>query len=248
MIFSAIVLSLALVAGPGAEPGEAPLTLSGFSVRVADDLAADAELHEEVLDTLRADLDAVSGVLAAPALALLRERVAVWVERQGAVVPGGMSGRGMVFHPSAIWLRANGLDPARAGGVEIVNARDYLDWRDHQPSMVLHELAHAYHHLIGIDHPDIIEAYESARDAGLYDAVAYVLDPGGEGRRAYAMQNATEYFAELTEAYFGRNDYEPFDRAGLLGHDERGYRVIERLWNLDAEALARLVTPDAEDD
>lgn len=247
MILAATILTACLAVAQ-TEPAPPGPTHAGFRIRVADELATETELRDRVLETLRADLDTVSAVLPEPALGLLRERVTVWVERQGAVVPGGMSGRGMVFHPSAIWLKANGLDPARAGGIEIVNARDYLDWRDHQPSMVLHELAHAYHHLIGIDHPDIIGAFESARDAGLYDAVAYALDPGGEGRRAYAMQNPTEYFAELSEAYFGRNDYEPFDRAGLLGFDERGYRVIETLWNLDAEALAKLVSPVAEGD
>ena len=44
------------------------------------------------------------------------------------------------------------------------------------------------------------------------------------------MNSPTEYFAELTEAYFGRNDYEPFDRSGLRAFDPLGYAVIESVW------------------
>lgn len=220
------------------------LTLGGFRVQVMGELVREPTLCAPVLEALRSDLAEIGRVVPEPAMAMLRDRVTIWVELQGAVVPGGMSGRGMVFHPSADWLRENGLDPERAGGVEIVRAQDFLDWRDAQPMMVLHELAHAYHHLIGIDHEQIVAAYEAAKVSGEYDSVGYVLAPEGEGRPAYAMRNATEYFSELSEAYFGRNDYEPFDWAGLRAFDPGGFAVVESVWSMDRESLAMLVDRD----
>jgi len=208
--------------------------VSGFEARVSADLLDEPGLCRRVLDTLRSDLTTIERALPDPAFSALRDRVVIWIEKQGATVPGGMSGRGMVYHPSAIWLKANGLDPRRAGGIEIVRARDYLDWRDEQPMMVLHELAHAQHHMIGIDHAGIAAAYENAKASGRYQRVRYVLAGEGERREAYAMVSATEYFSELTEAYFGRNDFEPFDRGGLRAFDPAGFAVIESVWSREA--------------
>lgn len=47
--------------------------------------------------------------------------------------------------------------------------------------------------------------------------------------------NEKEYFAELTEAYFGKNDFYPFTRAELKTHDPKGYRMIEAVWKISSE-------------
>jgi len=106
--------------------------------------------------------------------------------------------------------------------------------------MVLHELAHAYHFLVlGESHPQITAAYRHAVERGLYESVDYA---GGGKRRAYALVNEKEYFAELSEAYFGRNDYYPFTRAELQQYDPVGYALVQRLWgsaaNREAVALS----------
>ncbi len=218
----------------------------GFDVRVSPDLFGEPAVCARVLSTLRADLGHLDATIPADVFDLLRERTVFWVESQGAKVEGGMSGRGMVFHPSAFWLRANGLDPARAGGIEIVRAADFLAWRDTQPLMVLHELAHAYHHLIGVDEPGVLTAFTGASEAGLYDAVRRAGRPGDDRVSAYAMTNSREYFAELSEAYFGRNDFEPFDRAGLRTFDPAGHAAVERLWLLDRAAIETLMDRSAD--
>jgi hypothetical protein len=202
----------------------------GFEVHVEAEMFGDPALCVAVLGALRSDLETIEGAVPASAFALLRERVPIWIEARGARVPGGMSGRGMVFHPSGIWLKANGLDPARAGGIEIVRAEDYLDWRGHQPMMVLHELAHALHHLVGADHPAIESAFDAAVGSGAYETVGYVNDAPGGVRRAYALTNSREYFAELSEAYFGRNDFAPFDREGLVAADPGGAAMVRAVW------------------
>ena len=94
--------------------------------------------------------------------------------------------------------------------------------------MVLHELAHAYHHLVlGDDCKSIEAAYKHAVDKKLYESVAYC---GGGKQRAYALTNAKEYFAELSEAYFGKNDFYPFVRSELEQYDPVGFQLMEQIW------------------
>ncbi len=215
--------------------GMVRVRVEAFDVRVSPELIGEPALCVRTLTTLRGDLSRLESVLPVEAFGVLRERVTIWIEHRGAVVPGGMSGRGMVFHPSAVWLRTNGLDPARAGGVEIVRAQDYLEWREHQPMMVLHEMAHAWHHVVvGVDDERIVGAFERAQAGGRYGRVRYVQTGDDERREAYALVSATEYFSELTEAYFGLNDYEPFDRAGLLEFDPVGHGMVESVWGVGA--------------
>jgi hypothetical protein len=40
-----------------------------------------------------------------------------------------------------------------------------------------------------------------------------------------------EYFAELSEAYWGKNDFYPFTRSELLQHDPLGYEAVKRAWH-----------------
>ena len=75
---------------------------------------------------------------------------------------------------------------------------------------------------------------QQAKAAGTYDAVKrwtgekYAEKPS----KAYAMTNQMEYFAEVTEAYFDRNDMEPFDLAELKAKDSGVVPVLEKVWGL----------------
>lgn len=218
--------------------------LLGFRIEINRAfIEEDHELLGRVLLQLEADLDEVANLLPEPALAVVRQTT-IWIELQGANNQG-MSGRGMCCHWSAEWLESVGLPPEKAGGVEIINPRDFLEWRRTQPYMLLHELAHAYHRLIGADLPEIGNAYQAALDAGLYEAVGRNSIPPGTTVRAYAATNDREYFAELTEAYFALNDFEPYTRPQLQATDPEGFAMVEHLWNLSAEELAeRLKTAE----
>jgi len=77
--------------------------------------------------------------------------------------------------------------------------------------------------------PELLEAFESAKQSGIYNSVAY-LEPNGVMQEAYAITNSKEYFAELTEAYFWVNDFYPFNRADLQSHDVAGFNAIETMW------------------
>ena len=41
-----------------------------------------------------------------------------------------------------------------------------------------------------------------------------------------------EYFAELSEAYWGRNDYFPYTRQELKTYDPTGFAVLEQIWKV----------------
>ncbi len=108
------------------------------------------------------------------------------------------------------------------------------------PNFALHELAHAYHNLFlphGFDNPEIAAAYRKAKASGLYDRVERWHGTGRTNtfERAYAMTNPQEFFAENTEAFFGRNDFFPFTREELQRHDPDTFHLLERLWNLPSQ-------------
>src|SRR5258707_13868882 len=81
------------------------------------------------------------------------------------------------------------------------------------PVFVLHELAHGYHdQVLGFGNAEVKAAYDHAMAAKLYDKVARSHVEDGKPNtieRAYAATNDREYFAETTEAFFGRNDFFP---------------------------------------
>lgn len=133
------------------------------------------------------------------------------------------------YHPGKQWLIDNGFNPDKEKGIEIANPKNFVDWtKSAQPLMVLHELAHAYHDLaLGFDHQLIRDCYDHAVAGGKYDEVMHV---SGDPRRHYALTNDREYFAELTESYFGKNDFAPFTREELKAFDPKGFAMIEALW------------------
>ena len=97
-----------------------------------------------------------------------------------------------------------------------------------QPWLVLHELAHAHHHrVLGPDNTAVRGAYQKALGAGAYTAVKHA---DGGIRRANALASDRKYFAQLTEAYYGKNDFYPFVREELQDYDFAGYRMIETAW------------------
>ncbi|MCL2104920.1 MAG: hypothetical protein FWH21_07715 [Kiritimatiellaeota bacterium] len=136
------------------------------------------------------------------------------------------------YHPSAGWLRDNGYNPEKAGGVEINNARNFISWsRSSQPAMILHEMAHAYmFRFVQPGNPNydtLKKAFDNAIATGIYDEVAFI---GGGQKKAYALTDINEYFAELTESYFLKNDFYPFVREELKTHDPDGYAILEKIW------------------
>ena len=136
----------------------------------------------------------------------------------------------MQYHPSKGWLISNEYDPTLEKRVHIPRAENLLKrstWQKH-PYVILHELAHSYHdQILSFENKEIIEAYQRAEKAGLYEKV--LLFRGGKTRH-YARTNHKEFFAEMTESYVGVNDFYPFVRAELQEHDPKTYALMEKIW------------------
>jgi uncharacterized protein (DUF1684 family) len=135
------------------------------------------------------------------------------------------------YHPEREWLIKNGYNPAKAKAVDISQVNNIIRSETTQPSVMLHELAHAYHdQVLGFDNPEIIAAYKQAVKSGTYESV---LGIRGAQVRHYALTNEKEYFAECTEAFFATNDFYPFVRAELQQFDPMIYQTLVKVWGID---------------
>ena len=179
------------------------------------------ELWDRTRQVLAAQLLDITRQVPGPALEGLR-KVRIWVEAESSQV------RCMCYHPSREWLLGHGFNPDKARSVELGNPQTFLDWTRHQRAMVLHELAHGYHHqVLGYDNADIKAAYKHAMEAKLYESVLFF---DGTTKPAYAANNDQEYFAELSEAWFGTNDFYPFVRGELLQELPEVHKLLEEIW------------------
>lgn len=198
--------------------------VEGWTIYVNHRLLADQkELGDRALEQLRVKLYDIRRTLPKRAVDRLRQ-VPIWLEFKHPRHPCAC------YHPNRQWLIENDFNPEKAGAVEIANAATFLDWIRQQPSMVLHELAHGYHHRFltgGYGNAELAEAYNRAKQSKAYEKV---LHCNGRPARAYALNNPQEYFAELTEAWFGTNDFYPFVRAEVLQHDPEMAKLLKAIW------------------
>lgn len=200
------------------------------------DVPAGSNIEDRVRSALREDLATIARVAPREAVASLAgTRIAVDVE---AYDVDGERLRGAATHRSAGWLVAHGLDAEREGVVEIYDPVSYLDYRaSTQPMVLLHELTHVLEHRADpVRWSALDAAYEDAVLSGRYEHVRHVQAAPGELWRAYALNNADEYGAELAEAFFGRNDFQPFERSELIRFDPAGCAAAALLWSATCDA------------
>lgn len=200
----------------------------GWTVHLHDELFARSPgATRRMLDILDGQLQRVIEVVPPTALSQLRE-IPIWIN------PPYEGKRGTAeYHPQRKWLEDNGREPRMTAAIEITNVNRFPFENRRMPYLLLHELAHGYHHRIvdnGYGNREIRAAYQRAVESGDYDDV-----PRFDGNRtirdkAYGMSSPMEYFAESTEAYFGKNDFFPFDRTELLEHDPAMHDLVKQLW------------------
>lgn len=203
------------------QPIRQSLSILDFRIVLFKDSLTHPEV-KEVLTVLEEKLTALSKIIRPPQFAQL-QKVPIWIEYKPK--PDGA----IWYHKSQEWVVANGYPVEIAKCVEICNTTHFLEWQKlNQPYMVLHELAHAYHdQVLGPDNADVLAAFQNAVKSKKYESVPYNL---GGNQKAYALNNPDEYFAELTEAYLGENDYYPYNRSQLQEFDPMGYDLMKKVW------------------
>jgi hypothetical protein len=220
------LLPLALRAEEPAKPGaRGEYTVVGWTVRVDDRLLAvpDQALGQRALKLLEARLTDIANVVAPARLADLRTVPIILDLTHGKLTS-------MQYHPSAEWLVGNGYARELARCVHIPDAARFVAPRHQfiQPWCVLHELAHAYHaRVLGFDEPRIRAAWDRYVASGHGEAVLYT---GGERKRHYALTDHKEFFAEMTEAYFGMNDFFPFTHPELRDAEPEIFALLAEIW------------------
>ena len=230
---AALVLSCLLTwatVARGEAPDDKPASrterkVEGWTVRIDDRLLAgpDAPLGTRCLRFLEAKLCDIVAVVPADRLAKLRG-VAIVLD----LSHGGL--KSMQYHPSADWLKGHGYAADLAKCVHIPRAADLPVRRNinEQPWVILHELAHAYHdQVLGFDEPRIDAAYKKYKASGRGDAT---LLYDGRKVKHYALTTRMEFFAEMTEAYFGVNDFYPFTRAELKQTEPEIDELLTHIW------------------
>jgi hypothetical protein len=203
--------------------------IEGWAVRVDDRLlgATNEALGVGILKMLEAKLTDITLVMGRESLVRLRSFGIVVDLTHGKL-------RSMQYHPSAGWLRENGYATELAKCVHIPEATGLVTPRNvnEQPWVVLHELAHAYHdQVLGFDEPRVLKAYENFKRSGRGEAA---LRHDGARVRHYGLTDQKEFFSEMTEAYFGLNDFFPFNRAELMTAEPEIYELMRAIWGAPA--------------
>jgi hypothetical protein len=213
------------VADPPKPESHTERIIEGWTVRIDDRLLQKPHepLGTRVLKSLEARLSDIRTVMQADRLKKMREFVIVLDMSHGKLVS-------MQYHPSREWLLRNGYSADLARCVHIPVASALLEPRqiNVQPWVVLHELAHAYHdQVLGFNEARIIRAHAAFRDSGRGDNA--LLAHGGRARH-YGLTDHKEFFAEMTESYFGTNDFFPFNRGELQDAESDIYQLMVEIW------------------
>jgi len=200
--------------------------IEGWTVRIDDRLlnGPDVAPGTHALRTLEAKLADIKVVVPADKIEKFQAVTIVMDQSHGKL--GSMQ-----YHPSAGWLKENGFSPDLAKCVHIPRASQLPTKRNirEQPWVILHELAHAYHdQVLGFEEPRVKEAFEAYQRSGRGEKTLL-----HDGRRVkhYALTNHKEFFAEMTESYFGVNDFFPFNRAELKESEPEIEALMAHIWD-----------------
>lgn len=200
--------------------------IEGWTVRIDDRLLQPPTdtWRIQVLKSLENRLSDIKAVVPADRVAKLQAFQIILDLSHGKL-------ESMQYHPGSAWLEKNGYAADLLHCVHIPIAADLLAPRqiNVQPWVILHELAHAYHdQVLGFDDPRILKAYAHYKESGHGDSTLLIT---GERVRHYGLTDHKEFFAEMTEAYFGSNDFFPFNRGELKSAEPEIYQMMGEIWD-----------------
>jgi hypothetical protein len=226
LLLLAIVCGATIAADKAAIPtSHENRNLEGWNIRVDRRLleGEGTALGDQALKLLGARLVAITIVVPEKELAKLR-KVTIELDLDYSDM------KAMQYHPDAGWLKDNGYGENLAKCVHIPDVKDFLSPAENlrMPWVVLHELSHAYHdQVLGFEEPRVIEAWKKFRDGGKYKSVLTSL---GKQREHYGLTDHKEFFAEMTESYFGSNDFYPFVTGDLKQAEPGIYALMREIW------------------
>jgi hypothetical protein len=229
---SALSLCLCFSSHAWAAPPDAPMPTSrtervieGWTIRIDDRLlnTENRELGERILKSLERRLADIKAVVRPLRVEQLQKVRIVLDMSHGKLKP-------MQYHPEADWLKENGYAVDLARCVHIPVAANLLDARqiNTQPWVILHELAHAFHdQVLGFDEARVLNVFKLYKDSGHGEQALLIT---GKKVRHYGLTDQKEFFSEMTEAYFGSNDFFPFNRAELMTVEPEIYELMKNIW------------------
>ena len=210
----------------------------GFQFKIREEVY-ETTAAQSAMDLLKKNLTEINQLLPESALKVMKKNP-IWLEKD-------LTDGAAWYHNSKDWLASQGYMTEKWHCVELCNYVHYVSWtKQNQPYMVLHELCHLYHDQAltgGFENLDVKAAYNHAMSAGLYVNTAYRLDKNTliehyddyYHQKVYATNNCMEYFSEICEAYWGENDYYPFNYEDLKAYDEQGFALMEKVWGKRAD-------------
>ena len=128
----------------------------------------------------------------------------------------------------------------------VIPGNKYLEQRKSQPHLLLKVFAQAYADFHGL-RPSA--TYLASKDNAVYsnvcttrqrqfvvsDAKTYQTETyQTTGLPAAATVNSHEYFGELTESFFGSNDFSPHNARELKRDDPAGYEYVKNSWDVSS--------------
>ena len=195
----------------------AEMTVAGWSVLVHKKLLPDGELAETgsaALERLENAMVRLKTWVAEDRLAKLLV-VKHWLEVDSTRGPHGNTSA-YQYHPGLDWLVDMDFNPAKHKCVEFGNAASLAKRNDERTvTVLLHELAHAFHdQVLTFEHPEILAAYKRCVEGSAY--------PGND----WVKSDHKEFFAGVTTRYFGTRA----ERDALVERDPVLAKELLKIW------------------
>ena len=207
------------------------INIKDVEILLSPKINQDKQLKEKTIKRLSVQIASAQRLLPVTKLKALQP-IRIWVEfnaRQSGYAE---------YHAYQDWLQENDYNPEKYKGIEITNISNYLKWSSRDPlisSVLIHEIAHAYYHALNQEDKNKVQTvYHNVKKQKLYRNV-YRLGTSQHGvpitiDKAWALEDEWEYFSELTEAVFAKNDYFPHTSKELEKYDPNGYSLVKDLW------------------
>ena len=192
--------------------------IAGWKVYVNNallDKGEHAETGAKAIKKLRDSLVRLKGWMPDAPLAKLL-KVTVWLEVDSTRGPHGRTSA-YQYHPGAGWLKKMDFHPGKVKCVEYGVAASLAKRTDDRAvTVLLHEMAHAYHdQVLDFNHAEVLAAHKRARKEGKYPPRDWVV-----------RANHKEFFAGVTTRYFGTKA----EREALVKRDPILARLLLKIW------------------